>query len=112
MSPQASAHKAPQTPGVSATEVERLLATRETYQALKKRLDAIAASVEELESEIISQLEAGVDFASLGYHVRIQETTRRYPAWKEHFLSRVGKIEADAVLKATPPTIHKKLIVE
>jgi hypothetical protein len=44
--------------------------------------------------------------------VRIQENVRRYPAWKEHFLSRLGKAEADTILEATTPTVHKKLVIE
>lgn len=107
MSPQAA-----EVQTVTSVQVERLLATRETYQALKKRLDAMAETLNELETEIIAQIEEGMDFSRLGYHVRVQETVRRYPAWKEHFLSYVGKAEADAVLEATPPIIHKKLIVE
>lgn len=112
MSPHAHALKAQLIPSISAVEIERLRAMRETYQALKKRLDTVTKTVDELESQVISQVEAGTDFSAMGYLVRIQETIRRYPAWKEHFLSRVGKAEADAILEATPPTIDKKLIIE
>ena len=107
MSPQAA-----EIQTINSVQVERLLATRETYRALKKRLDAMAETVDELESEIITQVEGGMDFSATGYNVRIQESIRRYPAWKEHFLSRLGKAEADAVLEATAPTIHKKLAIE
>jgi hypothetical protein len=64
MSPQSAALKTPQAKTVLAADVERLIATRETYQALKKRLDAMAEAVGELESEIITNVEAGVDFSA------------------------------------------------
>ncbi len=96
---------------VEGANIERLLALRETYQALKKRLDAMEATVDELETDLIAQVEAGVDFSIFGYEVKVQESTRRYPAWKEHFLARVGKAEADAILESTTQTILKKLVI-
>ncbi len=94
-----------------ASNVEWLLALRESYQALKKRLDAMEETVDELESGIIAQVESGLDFSIFGYEIKVQESTRRYPAWKEHFIERLGKSEADSVLAATKPTILKKLVI-
>src|ERR1700730_7335305 len=95
---------------VTVHEVEQALALRETLQGLKKRMDLIETSLQETETTIISKLDAGADFSSCGYSIFVKEVQKRYPSWKEEFLSRLGKSEADAVMETTEPKIYRNLI--
>lgn len=95
----------------SPTDLEQLIAMRETQRSLKDRLELMDKAISEIEGRIIAQIDSGADFSRFGYSIAIQESSRRFPAWKEHFIGRLGKAEADAVLEATPATIYRKLVI-
>lgn len=94
------------------SQVENLLAMKETQKALRDRLAIMDQAIEKQESEIVGMLERGCDASRCGYLIAIDEVSRRYPKWKEEFISRMGKPAADAVLAATPATVSKRLVVK
>jgi len=104
--------KKSQAPQINQTSIESILAMRETQRALKDRLRVMDDALDKAESTLIDAIDNGVDLSSIGYNVEVQENTRRYPAWKEHFISRLGKSEADAVMASTPETFHRKLVIK
>lgn len=100
------------TPSTTAfINLEKILAMREAAKMLKERLATVENSLDQAEQEIMEAVDAGADFSALGYEVAIQESSRRYPKWKEEFLSRLGKSAADAVTESTPATIYRKLVI-
>lgn len=97
---------------INPIEIEKLLAMRETQKGLKERLALMEEAISQAEDLILSSIDAGADLSRLGYTVEVQESSRRYPAWKEHFISRLGKDAADAVLEGTKPTVFRKLVIK
>lgn len=98
-------------PVLNPVDIEKLLAMRETQKSLKQRLALIEEAISQAECLIISSIDAGADLSRCGYSVEIQESSWHYPAWKEHFISRLGKEAADAVLDCTAPTVHRLLVI-
>lgn len=105
-----STQKSPQT--ITNNQLEQLLAMRETQKGLRDRLKLMDDAINEAEAQLIDQMNLGANLTECGYTLSVQETVRRYPAWKEHFLWRLGKTEADAVLESTPATVHRKLVIK
>lgn len=97
---------------INNSQIEQLLAMRETQKGLKERLNLMAEAVEKAENVLIDQVIAGADLSACGFEVCVQEIVRRYPAWKEHFIGKLGKSEADVVMENTTPVIHRKLVVK
>lgn len=97
---------------LSTADIENILALRESQKALKARLDLIVRALDTAENKIVQSIESGADLAHCRFSLSIHEISRRYPAWKEHFISHCGKVEADQVLESTTPTIHKKLEIK
>ncbi len=97
---------------VTNLEIEQLIAMRETQKSLKDRLALMDQSIDQLSEKLIGLVDSGADLSQCGYHVSIQTSERRYPAWKEHFISRLGKADADDILEATTPVIHRKLVIK
>lgn len=100
------------SPTVEKSEIEKVLALRESRKALADRLQLIEAALSESENEIIAQIDAGADLSQTGYAISINESERRFPRWKEEFISIAGKPAADRVLEATPATVYRRLVVK
>ena len=83
--------KKSKAPQINQTSIESILAMRETQRALKDRLKVMDDALDKAEANLIRAIDAGTDLSSCGYAIQIQESIRRYPAWKEHFISRLGK---------------------
>jgi hypothetical protein len=99
-------------PVIDAAEVQKLIAMRETQKALKSRLELMDQAVKESEAVIIAAVDAGAAIEGLGVDLRIEEVSRRYPAWKEHFISRMGKAVADEVLEHTAPVTYRRVVIK
>lgn len=99
-------------PQITTAEVESLLAMRETQNTLRDRLAVMDEAIKKSETALLGQIESGADLSGCRYSVNVEEFTRRYPAWKEHFISRLGKSEADAVMDSTAPVILRKLVIK
>lgn len=112
MHPISSLKKAPRKPSIAPSEVDKILAMRETQKALKDRLAFMEEAVKRAEAELIAAIDSGADTSLLGCQVSVESIERRYPAWKEHFISRLGKAETDAVMESTAPTMHRKLVIK
>jgi len=97
---------------LNPTDIEQLLAMRETQRSMRERLALIDESISGLENEVLTAIDLGADLRNLKYAVSVQTTERRYPSWKEHFISRLGKSEADSVLELTAPVTHRKLVIK
>lgn len=94
------------------SDIEKVLALRESRKALADRLELIEKALDEAEEQVIGQVVAGVDLSRTGYAISISETERRFPKWKEHLIEIAGKAEADRIISETPATIYRKLIVK
>jgi hypothetical protein len=73
---------------------------------------SLEPAIKESEGQLMALLEAGADFSHCGFAVSIQSSEKRYPKWKEEFISRLGKPLADEVLEGTSPTVHRKLVIK
>lgn len=100
------------SPKLTPTEIEKLLAFRETHRALKDRLEAIDKAIKSTEADILAKIDSGADTSACGHHVYVQSTERRFPAWKEHFITFMGKAKADAILEGTTPEIYRKVLIK
>lgn len=112
MNPTNTLRKAPQREVLSQADVEKLLALKETQKALKERLEVMDQAIRESEESILAQITRGADATHCGYAVSVQTIERRYPAWKEHFIEKLGKSAADAVLIATEPTVYRRVVIK
>jgi hypothetical protein len=112
MNPNAALKKSPPAPILHQIEVEKVLALRETHKALKDRLELMDKALREAEGDVLAKLDAGADLAHCGYAVSVQVVERRYPAWKEEFIARLGKAHAGEVLESTEPTVYRKVVVK
>jgi hypothetical protein len=99
-------------PQITQAAVESILAMRETQRALKDRMELMDRSIKDAEAGLIAQIEAGADVNQCGYAVSIQAVERHYPAWKEHFISKLGKAAADAVMDDTAPVVYQRLVIK
>ncbi len=97
---------------VTNTEIEQLLALRETQKELKRRLELIDQSVDSTEQAIISKLDSGANISACGFGLEVKQVERRYPAWKEHFIDLAGKEAADRVLAETDPKVYRNLKID
>lgn len=98
-------------PAVTTAEVEAYLSMQETRKSLKARLELMEQAVDKAEADILAKIDGGADLAACGYAVSVSISERRNVRWKEEFLSRCGKAEADRVTNATVPTVYKRLVV-
>lgn len=96
---------------VSNTEIEAYLSMQETRKSLKSRLELMEQAVDKAEAEILAKIDAGADLMGCGYSIVVNVTERRNVRWKEEFLSRCGKAEADLVTNATTPTRYRRLVI-
>lgn len=99
-------------PAISNQQITNLMAMRESYQTLKKRLAIMQMTLEQAEKEILASVEQGADISQCGYMVSIQKIERRYPAWKEELILRLSKSVADSIYQATIPRLYKNLVVK
>lgn len=97
---------------VSDGDVERFLSQRASEKRIKRLLERVQESVKAYEQEIIAKLDRGADVNTGNFGLRIRVSNRRFPAWKEHFISVAGKEAADQILERTEPKVHRNLIVE
>lgn len=98
--------------GISNQDIEMLLSQREAEKRLKHLLERVQESLREIEDDLVARLDRGADVSGCTYALRIRESARRFPAWKEHFINLAGKDAADQVLEQTEPKMFRNLVVE
>lgn len=97
---------------VDSLQLDQIVALRRDKAALKERLARIEAQLDDIETQVIDLVQDGADYSSTGYQLEIQETARRYPAWRDVVVERLGKATADEVLANTAAKITYKLVIK
>jgi hypothetical protein len=95
---------------IGQTEFDEIVALRESYCALSRRVELHEAHIRAKGEAVIKRLENGA-IVNAACAVSIRVTQRRYPAWKSHFVEVCGAQAADRVQQETPPTLYKKLVI-
>ena len=96
---------------ITKSEILAILSLRDKRRFLKKQMDLVDGSLRECEQKLIERFSNGA-LVDEGYDLYVRAVERRYPAWKEHFISQVGKEAADEVLKSTAPRRYFDLIIK
>lgn len=99
-------------PVITAKEVLEYLALRESIQGLKRRVELLDESLGQAELGLIAKLDFGADTEGCGFLLSIRETSKRFPAWKEHYISACGKNAADRILGSTEAKLYRDLVVK
>lgn len=96
----------------SITEIEvlKLMNLRESKAFIKKRLEQIDCDLAALEDDIIVRIESGARIES-PHPICVKITERRYPSWKDAFITVAGELEAKKVIDSTTPTISKSIVI-
>jgi len=97
---------------ITATEVQEHLALKESIKALNRRIELLTESLDKSEQNLIAKLDFGADPSACGFDLSVRETEKRFPAWKEHFISAQGKAEADRILESTEAKLYRDLIIK
>lgn len=97
-------------PAITNADVIKLMNLRESKAFIKKRLEQIDSDLATLEEVLIARIEAGARIES-HHPVSIKTRERRYPSWKEEFISVAGESKAKKVIESTTPTISKSLVI-
>jgi hypothetical protein len=97
---------------VTPNQIEQLIAMRETQRSLKERLTLMDDAIHTAQEAILGALDAGADLSYCPYSLSIQVQERRYPKWRDEFVSRLGKTEADQILANTTATVYRKLVIK
>lgn len=99
-------------PLITVTEVNEYLALKESIQALKRRIELLTESLDHSEANLISKIDFGADANACGFNLSVRESEKRFPAWKEHFIAKCGKVAADRILESTDAKLYRDLIVK
>ena len=78
---------------------------------VKKVHDEAKAHMDELETRLLAQLDAGGTVARGPLSLTVSSFARRVPRWKEVFIDRLGHAEAEKVTQSTPETRYRHLVV-
>lgn len=99
-------------PIVTSTEINEYLALQESIAALKRRIETLTKSQDQLEESIVTKLDFGADTSACGFLLSVSRKERRFPAWREHFIQACGKEKADQVLESTEAKIYRDLVIK
>lgn len=97
-------------PVITATEVNEFLAMKESIAALKRRIELLTKSVNQTEENLIAKIDLGANAAACGFLLSVRDSEKRFPAWKEHYISACGKEAADRILESTEAKLYRDLI--
>ena len=94
---------------VSQQSLVNILNQRKKVQELEKALETEKAVLRAAEDQVIAALGEGTPIAN-GQRVASTKTTARQTvAWKQEFITRLGKPLADKLTAEVEPTVYKKL---
>lgn len=99
-------------PAITSTEINEYLALTESISALKRRIEVLSKSADNLEESLISKLDFGANFSACGFLLSVRQTEKRLPKWREQFIQVCGKKEADRVLESTEAKVYRNLIIK
>lgn len=97
-----AAKRSPESSNASITDADviKVINLRESKAFIKKRLEQIDSDLTALEDEMIAKIEDGASIESC-HLVSIKISERRYPSWKDAFISVAGEPEAKRVIDST-----------
>ena len=101
---------------ITRDEIQRLQSFRAKIKALSEEIEVAKVAENELGTVIARKLDAGALNRS-GFDLSIRESERRYPKWRELFVSTLsslgldGAMEAETELKRTQATVYRDVIV-
>lgn len=95
---------------ITEIEVMKLINLRESKTFIKKRLEQIDADLAALEVDMIARIECGARIES-PHPICVKTSERRYPSWKDAFITAAGEQEAKKVIESTAPTISKSIVI-
>lgn len=107
-----AAKRSPESSNASITDADviKVMNLRESKAFIKKRLEQIDSDLAAFEDEMIARIENGASIESR-HLVSIKISERRYPSWKDAFISVAGAPEAKKVIDSTAPTISKLIVI-
>jgi hypothetical protein len=94
---------------ITDIDLQQLKVLKDVRARLKKQLSKIESEVKGQEQNIISMYESGAEL-NTSIEFKVKERERRYPSWKEHFISECGKELADQVVSETEPKKYKEIV--
>lgn len=100
----------PSVGSITEIEVMKLINLRESKGFIKKRLEQIDADLTALEDDLVERIESGAGIES-SHPICVKTSERRYPSWKDAFITAAGEQEAKKVIESTAPTISKSIVI-
>lgn len=97
-------------PKITDSEVAQIQTLREMTKVLKARLEKLENELEANESHVIGLIESGAS-NECSFNISINETSRRYPKYKEELEKRLGEKVLNEIIENTEPKISKKLVI-
>jgi len=97
-------------PKITNSEIAHIQTLRDMAKVLKARLEKLENELEANESYIIGLLESGAS-NECSFNISINETSRRYPKYKEELEKRLGEKVLNEIIENTEAKISKKLVI-
>lgn len=97
-------------PKITDSEVAHIQTLREMTEVLKARLEKLENELEANESQVIDLLENGATNDS-SFNISVNETSRRYPKYKEELEKRLAENVLNQIIESTEAKISKKLVI-
>lgn len=95
---------------VNAQEINQLLSLRKVAEVQRRRLEMATATLEAVEEDLMSRIEAGATVISV-HEVEIKLIERRNVGWKQVASEALGHEAVEKILNDTVPTITRRLLV-
>lgn len=97
-------------PKITNSEIAHIQTLRDMAKALKARLEKLENELEANESHVIGLIESGVS-NECSFNISINETSRRYPKFKEELEKRLGEKVLNQIIENTEPKVSKRLVI-
>jgi len=97
-------------PKITNSEIAHIQTLRDMAKVLKARLEKLENELEANESYVIELIESGAS-NECSFNISINQTSRRYPKYKEELEKRLGEKVLNEIIENTEPKISKKLVI-
>lgn len=97
-------------PKITNSEIAHIQTLRDMAKVLKARLEKLENELEANESYVIALLESGAS-NECSFNISINETSRKYPKYKEEVEKRLGEKVLNEIIENTEAKISKKLVI-
>ena len=88
------------------------MALKAKKHQLKLEMERITEEVSRAEKDLLEKLDQKTSLKSDTYSIQEQVTERRFPSWKEHFISFAGKGRADDIIADTEPKVYRSVLIK